>query len=355
MSIYRPAILSLRISVSCMLALFALFALGPICLRAQGIEGSVPVCDSVVPLLVGETWRDAGAQSTSACFAIEIESSGLLSVELILPATSPRAYLTLGGDDDAAETTVLGRSSTSLLLVAASGNLGLRVASDDPRLPLAPFRLRTEWTDPDAEGEDDTEIELEPNPLSGGCHNGEDDTEIELEPNPLTGGCHNGEDDTEIELEPNPLTGSVSGKVFDLSPIQNLGGPRLNGLCRSSFDRGEGDDDSDGLLCASELEAGREVSGVIANDWGDDVDVFRFEVETLAPVELLARVSDGIGELVAELYDHRGQRLQVEVGDSSTLRLVRTLGPGSFFLALSSQHGTEVAYSVQWKRPEELR
>jgi hypothetical protein len=89
-------------------------------------------------------------------------------------------------------------------------------------------------------------------------------------------------------------------------------------------------------------------AGEIANDQDDDVDVYRFQVKTLAPIAIDVR---GEAELAVALYDRHGLRLAT-AGEGDRLRLVRTLVvqtlvPGTYFVRLTGLGGSSGSYSIR--------
>lgn len=309
-------------------------ALAPATLRAATAAPSPIDCGSAVPLTPGETWRDPGTWASSACFTVEVDETGVLVAELLLPATTPDAHLTWL-DSDAPVSTRLQQTGTTLVLAAGPGRYRLGVRTDDPAARLGPFRLWIDLAEPapslalrnrGAHGEHDSELELEPDPLVALCPDGE-----VLDPN--TGRCR---------------PGSTAAAPSKLQPLERSG---WTALCRRAVARDTRDDHGDTFTCAAPLTWSTPLQGRLANDWGDDRDVFRFEVESLQPVEIAARVTEGNGELFAELYDGRGQRLERMTGEGAGrdpgIRRIRTLVPGTYFVRLEGRHGAEGRYSLQ--------
>jgi hypothetical protein len=300
-------------------------ALAPTTLRAGTTPPSRIDCDAAVPLTPGETWRDPGAQASGACFLVDVDETGILVAELLLPATQPRAHLMLL-EADAPASARLRQSATTLVLAAEPGRYSLGVKADNPEERLGPFRLWIDLAVP------------EPSPsLRREVGKGENDTEIELEPNPVVVLCPF--DPSTGRCPPAP-TAATPSRIRPLEPY----GPVA--LCRRAAARDVRDDFGDTFSCATSLVWGTELRGELANDWGDDSDVFRFEVPSLRPVEVAARLTEGNGELVAELYDRFGQRLELMVGEGAGVRRVRTLVPGTYFLRLEGRDHAEGGYSL---------
>lgn len=263
-------------------------------------------CDSAIPLAAGDTWRDpGGAPGEAALFSVRPDAPGTLALEASAPSGGPRVTLALVRPEEAGTpaSTILHESATCLVLdgVSPGGTYLVRVAAEDPRRPLAPFRLSVLFAA-------DRRV--------GGLSKSETDGELEIEPDPLVAEA--------------PAGRGLGGVIARLAP-------RLCELCAG----GESDDHGDGFLCATALSWNRSVSGEIGNDWGDDGDVFRFRLAALVTVEIRA---GGDSELVSELYDGHGQRLDVAGGTDP--RLVRTLVPGTYFVRVEGRDGAGGRYTL---------
>ena len=111
-------------------------------------------------------------------------------------------------------------------------------------------------------------------------------------------------------------------------------------LCRAE----ESDDHGDTLLCATALPLGSSATAQIDSVWDDDF--FSFVLTTQRTVRI--ETSDGI-DTTGVLYDGYGHRLAAD-GDSgagSGLRIVRTLGPGRYFVRIAGMSGTEGTYALE--------
>lgn len=305
-------------------------ALAPATLQAATVSPSRTECTSAVPLSPGETWRDSGVWASGSCFTVDVGETGILVAELLVPATGPRAHLTLL-DSDASGSIPLQQSATTVVLAAEPGRYRLGVKADDPAARLGPFRLWLDLAEPEPGSS-----------LRRAVGQGERDSELEIEPDPLLATCPAGE-----ELDPRTGRCLPVSTAAAPSRIQPLGPSGSGVLCRRAAARDTRDDHPDGFSCAGSLTWGTELRGQLANDWGDDHDVFRFEVPSLRPVEIAAQVTEGNGELVAELYDRHGQRLELMVGESAGVRTVRTLTPGTYFVRLEGRDNAEGGYSLQ--------
>lgn len=321
--------------------LLVLAALGALPLQAApeevtAVSAGKGGCGELVLLAPGETWRDPGYGDPGTCWAVEVDTDGWLIADLLQGADSSAARL-LWTDRQRLGTAVVHYSATSLILAVTPGRYRLQVLPDDPETALAPFRLQVDLVEIAGEGERDTELELEPDPL--------------------TAGCHNGEGDTELELEPDPLTGAPAADGPRVSAWLQTSGDGVQRLCH----RGS-DDHGDRFVCATPMVLGRSMTAQLGNEWGDDLDVFRFRVSALEPVEITVRgvatfFGGGGGELTAELYDRAGQRLAVLPQDTALplgatgLRLLRTLVPGTYLLRIGGRDLAEGEYSVRVGAP----
>ncbi len=282
-----------------------------LCLAAFGsaaspLHATSRPCDSTVPLAPGETWRDPGGEAgDGACFELGLDSGGILMLDVSTSVSAAQARLILTGSEATASGAFsrLQQSATGLVLDAPPGSYRVRVETEDPRQRLPPFILRARFAAGIAKSETDSEIEVDPDPFAGG-----------------------------------PSRHDLSAAS---APVRSA----LAELCR----QGEADDHGDVFACATALALEARAYGEIGSDWGDDADVFRFEVTALVPVEI--RVRGAQTELAAELYDRHGQRLAVATGDSGDPRLVRSLVPGTYFVRIESRDGGEGRYSVRIGSP----
>ncbi|MCP4657686.1 MAG: hypothetical protein GY856_19950 [bacterium] len=245
---------------------------------------------------------------------LEVPSAGIISIDVTVPGTAPAepklgfAGPGCGVPGGHREPVVLERSVTHLVLVAqGSGPHLFRVASEDPQLPLHELKLRTGFV-PDA-------APRQPWPKGG-----EDEEEIEIEPNPVV---YAGQDESR----------SLHAKLHE--------------LCRW----GEIDDHGDSFTCATLLSPGQDMVGEIRNGWGDDGDVFRFVLGSPQETKLRTLAIETIGDLdtFGALYDRSGQQLEKGDGggNGSNFRIVRTLGPGTYFVRVEGRDGAEGLYALR--------
>jgi len=321
-----PALCPVR-SFARILVLVA-FVLGLIPWRAA--EASPLPCASITSLAPGESWTDPGRISqraseaaSGACFTIDLPASGLLLLEVTVAAEAPRVWLSTPGREVGEGT------ATSRILVLPPGEHRFRVETEDPWQTLPPFRLDARFVATsglDLRDELDSEIEVDPPPPAPApvALRGELDSEIEVDPPPPT-------------PNPNP---ALTGRPLLPSEV-------VAELCR----QGEEDDHGDLFACATDLgsigstrsRVARGELGAPGEPQGGDADLFRFHQEALAPLEILAW---GGADLIVELYDARGQRLDVIRGGEDGLRRVRALGPGTWFLRLTGREGAEGGYTL---------
>ncbi len=291
----------------------------------QALLAATTTCTRLIPLAAGEAWRDPGrGLGADVCFDLEIEAPGIVVIDLI-STTEPRAHLIFDGPGR------LQQTPTSLVAVSPSSMLRVRVAGEDPYLPLPPFRLETRFAVATVKSETDGETELDPDPFAGSSTKSETDGETELDPDPFAGSSTKSETDGETELDPDPLV------AHDVSLLPAPLRAKMGEICRQ-----ESDDHGDSFLCATALSKDGAI-GEIASAWGDDVDVFRFRVKELTPVGIDIRTDS---ELVVELYDRHGLPIDVSVTEDGALRWARILVPGTYFARVRSLHGTSSNYSI---------
>ncbi len=241
----------------------------------------------------------------------------------------------------------INRSATSTLLdIGASGTYSFCVATQDPLLRLAEYKLTSAFEvgrglkngDPD---EDDPD----PDSLAFGCglKNGDPD-EDDPDPDSLAfgGDLKNGDPD-EDDPDPDSLSFRYGAGPVDaeLEPLDRRLSEVLAKMCRS----GEVDDHGDTITCATALNPGRAVSGEIWNDWGDDQDFFAFRLPELQTVEI---ATIGGTDTFGSLYDRFGHQLAVDddEGAGGNFRIVKTLAAGWYFARVEGHDRSEGAYNI---------
>ena len=294
---------SIRLHRSTLWTFMALAALAPLALPA-GATDLPAACDVAIPLLPTDADRDpGGSPSGTRCYRLDLPAAGLLHLDLSVAGSESRARLALVAED-AMTLKPLARSTHEWLARSGGGVLFLTVAAEDPRRPLPPYRLSSRFA---ALEKSDTDGELEP------------------DPDPVTGGCLGDswrKSDTDGELEPDPDPLIIPGPVT-----------AQRTLCSTTG----GDDHGDSLHCATPILD--RAAGTLANGWGDDVDVFRFRLCAWRTVEV---ATAGDTDTHGGLYDRSGQRLagDDDGGDGGNFRLVRTLGPGVYFVRVEGERST---------------
>ena len=98
------------------------------------------------------------------------------------------------------------------------------------------------------------------------------------------------------------------------------------------------DDHPDRPLCATVLSSGENVTGLVSPAGDEDHFTFTLAAQNTIAIDLLG--GDGVRGV---LHDHDGQRLDTW----SPGRLVRTLGPGRFYLLVTGLDDWNGEYSVQ--------
>ena len=350
------------------------------CLYGLAIAGSVPVlaadpsASAARNLELNTTLREYGdSKNISDFFRIKLSESGILTLDVSATKvfqSAPRLLL----KDQGEAFRVVHRTPRSLVLdVTGPGTFFLRVLAEDPRNRIAGYKLRNAFV-ADRLTPDEVRRPLEDPP--GVCGTGleplaeqafaEDvfartcDEVDELDcdgfsspvasPGVLVaetgdsalqamlferGVCDHASLVAEDVLVPGRSRLAVpvhpaADYQLEIASYAGFAGHytldvKFFDVCRP----GETDDHGDTPLCASQLDVGEPVSGVVANGFGDDEDFFTFLLDELKSVVIEAR-SHGV---VAALYDDAGQRLTAPGVPSP--RIARTLGPGRYFVRIT--------------------
>lgn len=258
---------------------------------------------------------------------IDVEQPGIVTLEVTAAmdgSIEPKlGTLPCGATAPGGVATLLSRSAKRMILaVHAPGTCFLRVAAQDPRQSLGSFRLTTGFSprvptvaslythvvnpDPDKKNfaEDpvaDTHV-VNPDPDS-----------------PLSATA--AELDTHV-VNPDPDGRSPAGCW---SPIE--------------------DDHGDTAGCATAVQLNSTITGTVDNAWGDDEDVFVFDLTTLCTLHI---ETTGEVDAVGALYDQAGHRLTMANGDDQDagLRMAATLVPGRYMLRLGGRLGSEGSYAI---------
>lgn len=306
--------------------------------------GLAEICDEAVPMNAGETWRDPGGGSSGACFEIDVATPGLLLVELSTPeaTTSPPRRLEYPRPSTGAQL-VKDSATSSLVWFAEAGTYRMSVAAGDAALALPAFKLRTAFL-PREHGFQ--EGSGEPSDPTVTCTSTwtlkENPDDIENPPE-LQATYKENPDDIENPPE-NPFTAPPErGRgwdVYDVSLFSSELRTALRDLCTGA----EADDHGDGFLCATPLTRGT-IAGEIENPWGDDADIFRFDLAGVRTVEIS---TDGPTDMAGELYDRFGNRLDRVTGggEDGNFRMVRTLSPGAYFVRVAGEGFASGPYNL---------
>jgi hypothetical protein len=259
-------------------------------------------CLAALPTHLGGLVRDVSPTPEARCHTFEVPAAGLLMLEVnaTTAGIEPQLEVALG----ACFPTFAQRTSAAVALQFANravvathepARLLFCVSAQDHDRGLGGYKLRSVFVAAVTTKDDDPREE-------------EDD------PDPLVAG------------------GVDSGFVF----------PELTRACRDSAE----DDHGDSFSCATQLRPGT-TSGWIGNDWGDDEDIFAFELDTLRTMHLTL---DGAARL-SGIHDHSGQRLALgnaaDDAAGNLQRIVTRLAPGRYFVRVSENQGTQGPYLLR--------
>ncbi len=260
-------------------------------------------CSNVPSIGLDETLRGESLQAGEPdCYRVRTPATGLLMFDLAVPGTTtaePRLGLLGAYCERPPRVDVIERSASHLLVLSDAQELTVCAGAQDPHAELGEYKLRA------------TFLELN----DAGIQKAE---QAEVEPDPFIGCQQKAE---QAEVEPDPFTGA---------------------LCRNQ----DLDDHSDHRMCATAIELGRNIAGEIDNGWGDDHDVFVFELTAAQTVRV---ESSGAVDTFGGLYDRRGQRLAAagDGGQDANFRLVKTLLPGVYFVRIEGAPWSEGAYALE--------
>ncbi len=294
-------------------------------------------------LTVGTPTRDFSPTPAPRCYEASVENRGLLWLEATVSATSavePRLIFLGSAAHRNTGFAVLSRTAASLWIeVLEAGTYTLCVAAQDPQRHLGDYVLHSVLVDPaeitSREG-DPTVDEPDPDPTpSGTCSSSRegDPTVDEPDPDPTpTATCPSSREGDPTVDEPDPDPRSV--------PSLGLAASLRRQLCRQAG----ADDHGDTVFCATRVAFGRETLGEIANDWGDDADVFVWTLSQHRTVRIEARGT----ALAGALYTAGGYRIAVDDGGGAGdgFRMVKTLGPGTYVLRAEGRDRSEGPYRL---------
>ncbi|MCP4660514.1 MAG: hypothetical protein GY856_34370 [bacterium] len=289
------------------------------------------LCRDLVPIELHRILRGPLSEvGETHCFTAPIPSPGILTLDVSVPgpaAAEPKLDFlgricgrTADGWEEARRedfVTIERFPAHLALMVEVAGDYSFCVAAQDPALALAPFKLLHGF------------LELSPAdgdpPPGGGVEDPEDPDEDEIDPN--------------LRVDIPPVV--VARGQGDLRPPL-----AIEGLCRWEDDHGET------AACASPLDLDRRAAGEIRNGWGDDEDFFTFLLSTTRTVRIETR---GETDTFGGLYDRFGHRLARadDGGRAGNFRIVKTLGPGRYFVRVEGIGGAEGRYALDlraWDR-----
>ncbi len=340
-------------------------------------------CVAPRPMLPDGVERQiAGLTGDIHCYRLELAAAGLWHLSITSPPATTRAVFDLlDGTGRRTSLETFERSAAERLTFLPAGSWLIRVRAEDPLHPLPAYRLTSRFVEAARRGiawksEEDGELEIEGEGLVAGCGSpifkSEEDGELEIEGEGLVAGCGSpifkSEEDGELEIEGEGLVAGCGSPIFKSEEdgeleiegeglVAGCGSPIFKseedgeleiegeGLVAGCADRTaeirralcaveDGDDHGDTLACATPVRC--RARGELSNGWGDDADVFRFRLDRWQAVEVATCGGPGAR---GELLDSAGQRLE-DTGDSGGgLRLVRTLGPGTYFVRVSGGSG----------------
>ncbi len=262
-------------------------------------------------LLPNDTERQVeGFLGGDRCYHLELPTAGFwhLSIASPRPAASRARFEILDAAGHRASLETFERSAAERLAFVPAGAWLIRVRPEDPLRLLPAYRLTSRFVEAARselawKSEEDGELEIEGEGLVAGCGAFASTTASFLK----------SEEDGELEIEGEGL---VAGCVDRAAEIRRT-------LCSA------GDDHGDTLACATPVRC--RARGELDNGWGDDADAFRFRVDGWQTVEIAA-----CGATRGELFDGAGQRLDA-AGGNGGFRLVRTLGPGTYFVRVAGE------------------
>ncbi len=310
---------------------------------AMAADGETSQCEDATRVDLNTVHRSYGRPEEGPDFyRMEVPFPGILSLDVVTPAdSSVEATLAFFGEscrpDGTAEIRLrpIQRFVTAIALeIEAPGTYRFAVAAQDPELSLDEYKLTTRFVSE----HDLSEPSVARLPQSDGFHVPEPDTVEEPEPQP--------EPDTVEEPEPQPEPDTVVGSDVAQDWLITPAPPLVQHshaaeVCREY----EEDDHGDTFLCATALTPGSTVTGELDNDWGDDEDLFSFDLSVQRTVQIR---TGGDVDSLGVLYDRYGHRLAMDDdgGDGSGMRIVKTLGPGRYYLRIAGANAAEGLYTL---------
>ncbi len=304
-------------------------------------------CDHAIDLEPDMDWR-GDAHLEDPIFRWRVPSSGVATVEL-LGEGSP--WIDLGTetcDRRPADATLIEQSSSHLVLaVRSAGEVFLRVGA-----AASGFRIVTSFTQATVAekvigrqeaGGSIVQTDFLATSLP------ESKTEAEIaDPDPDGQHQRPGRMAASIVAVSSSPTPKTEAEIADPDPDGALASSRgsinaervhvllLDATCRQA----ELDDHGDMRACATPLIPGRSVMGMLANNWGDDSDLFSFHVDAVSRVEI-ALAAD-TPDVRYALMGPGGQQLAVgarPMGHGSGAFVRATLVPGRYFFRVGGGSG----------------
>lgn len=229
-----------------------------------------------------------------ARYTVEVPAAGTLFVDLTsVGSGTAEPFLRLLAAESRARVT----STPRAIEITTEGptTLWLEVAGLEPGRSVSPFKLHTVFIDA---GESATLQDVDP---------WDDDLDGKPKPPP-----------------PPPPSAGTGG--LDV------------GLCPPAAD-----DHPDNPRCATPLGRRGTAHGRLANEAGDDEDVFAF---TLAEVGLVSARAEADLDVRLSLRDDQGTLLATAEGGNTPARLTRALPAGRYLLEVESRYGEEGSYAL---------
>ena len=307
-------------------------------------------CAAPIPMGADDSERRPTARiGESHCFQVELSTHGMWHLKLEGTSQRSKPVLDVYAAGTALDASTHLRTVDERLVSAAPGTYWVHVRPEDPRLPLSGYRLDSRFAENHgrkSEEDGEPEIESEGFTTGTGClpTKSEEDGEPEIESEGFTTGTGclptKSEEDGEPEIESEgfaagtgclPTKSEEDGEPEIESEGFTTGCERAKSLRRALCDRDDRDDHGDSLMCASVITG--KLNGELSNGWGDDVDVFRFRLDSWQTVELSTAGSLGMR---GELLDAQGRRLHTAQDHADDIHWIRSLGPGTYFLKLAA-------------------
>ena len=305
-------------------------------LRGAGILAILLCLTALAAPLVAAPGADLGATrwmglgevarvfpgSDASCLESDVPGPGVVMVEVASPSwldAEPMLVVEIRrqGGDESPVVPLVETATSRVLAFSRAAEILVCVGGQDPREVPDEIEVRSAF------------VEL----AEWAAKDGEDPEEDE--PDPTVKGSVDGEDPEEDEPDPTrPLIAPTVDEV-------------VASLCRRVAAANDpADDHADGFLCATPLVAGRVVRGRLDAVWHGDEDVLSFVVDGVRTMRIRSAGAADFGAL----YNAAGDRLRTgdgTAGGSGTgFRIVKTLGPGRYFVRVSGRDGAVGPYRL---------